>query len=202
MENPLTEGCWFKILAKDMVPEFLIVDIDETLGKSFMSIDVEIFKYKDTTPVIIYDGDELVFVWVPRPKAIEFLKKFVPKLKGWAIWTCGISKYAKAIVDKWLHPNDLFPDFVLSRNHCDGEIKNIKTMLEGIKTGSEKWSSLTLTKEELDPWKESATVFNSWILDDNFDHFSDKTHGILIEDYTHEREDLLFKQLIHHFDLD
>lgn len=199
-EHCSPKGSWFRIVAQNLKPKFLIVDIDETLGNAYFTIEDHILQYKNTEPKLI-KSEKALFIWVPRPNAIEFLKSFVPGLKGWAIWTAGKDIYAKTIVEKWLHPNGLYPDFVLSSDHCEQDVKHVKLFLDSIKEGSTKWIETASDPDKIQIWKSEANVVNSWILDDNNDHFSEKTHGILVSSFDHTQEDTLYSQLMNFFDI-
>jgi len=194
---------WYRILSCEMKPKFLIIDIDETLGRSFFRPTDLYHSYDQSTPITIKGNTKSLseIYWIPRPNVIKFLKLIIPKLSGWAVWTLGTSEYAENIVKGFLHSNDLYPNFILCKNHATEYSKHISYFIKGLKEDHELYVSSKTENCDLDTWKQHTSLTNTWLLDNDPIHFSENTQGILISDFDLSIKDTLYSDLINFFEL-
>lgn len=191
-----------------MKMEYFFLDIDETMGYAIHIDEMEWEKlYNKKYCKIISTDDKQTYFWFPRPNLDCFLKIMIPKCKGWGIWTSGSKNYAKSIVNKFLIPQGFHPDWVFSFDNCSIDFisgiarKKMTKALNGMQNNIQKWLSChnhCLNENDILKRWSNATIYNTWLIDDLENHFTNETFGIMIKPYDplDRKKDDLYKQLL------
>jgi TFIIF-interacting CTD phosphatase-like protein len=153
----------------------IVIDIDETLVKSFTDIESnKIFKESVIYPLVIdrvyyiynrSSPDDMILWGITRKHVKEFLEYVFKNFDLVIIWSAGIPQYVKVIVN-YLFEGLPYPDYVLDQTYCK------------VDPCSDMWYK-PLT--ELRNLNHNISLRNTIIVDDNrYNFIANISNGILI----------------------
>lgn len=175
-------------MIKAITNKCIILDLDETCIHSYNDVDtlnkLELLtnpKYYDIRSRLYTiklkdvncpgDGSKIVMWGIMRPYLKEFLYFCFSYFEVVAVWSAGVKKYVRAIVDH-IFKDIGEPHIVFSREKCHKEIDNNLT------------KPITKMIKEVETLNKYMSLMNTFIVDDRLDTFKyNFTNGILIPPY-------------------